>query len=105
MDVSIELKAFLSRTGITQSELAQRAEVSQPTVSRAMRREPVRRSESYARLCNYIRKEVDEITLPSPARDALSEIWDGSTAHAEALATLIRAAGDLSRTGGTEDSR
>jgi hypothetical protein len=78
--------------------------VSQPTVSRAMRKAPERRSKSHARLCSYIRKEVDEIPLPAPARDALAEIWDGSPAHAEALATLIRAAGDLRRTDGTEDS-
>jgi transcriptional regulator with XRE-family HTH domain len=104
MDVAKELKALLSRQGLTQAELARRANVSQPTVSRAMKRVPERRSKSYARLCSYIRKEVDEIPLPAPARDALAEIWDGSPAHAEALATLIRAAGDLSRTGGTEDS-
>jgi transcriptional regulator with XRE-family HTH domain len=104
MDVAKELKALLGRQGLTQAELARRANVSQPTVSRAMKRAPERRSKSYARLCNYIRQEVDEIPLPAPARDALSEIWDGSPAHAEALATLIRAAGNLSRTGGTEDS-
>jgi transcriptional regulator with XRE-family HTH domain len=104
MDVSAQLEALLAREGITQSELARRADVSQPTVSRARRRAPERNSQSYARLCNYIQKELDRVALPGPARDALAEIWDGSPAHAEALATLIRAAGDLSRTEGTEDS-
>ncbi|MBN9623456.1 MAG: helix-turn-helix transcriptional regulator [Actinobacteria bacterium] len=103
MDVTSELKALLSRKGISQSELANRAKVSQSTVSRAMRSEPSRKSKSYARLCSYIHKETDEISLPAAVRDALAEIWDGSPAQAEALATLIRAAGDLSRNSGTED--
>lgn len=104
MDVSAEVDSFLRREGITQSELARRAGVSQPTVSRAKRRVPKRNSKSHARLCNYIHEELDKIPLPGPARDALAEIWDGSPAHAEALANLIRAAGDLSRTEGTEDT-
>ncbi|MBS1885714.1 MAG: helix-turn-helix domain-containing protein [Actinobacteria bacterium] len=104
MDVSVELKALLDRVGISQAELARRAGVSQPTVSRAMKRAPARKSDSYARLCNYIRQESNEIPLPGPACDALAEIWDGSPTQAEALAALIRAAGDLSRAGATEDS-
>ena len=104
MDVARELNALLSRQGISQAELARRADVSQSTVSRALRNAPERKSTSYARLCGYIRKEVDQIPLPASARDAFAEIWDGSPAHAEALAKLIRAAGELSRTGGTEDS-
>lgn len=81
------------------------AGVSQSTVSRAKRRSPERRSKSYGRLCNYIQQESESVSLPGPARDALAEIWDGSPGHAEALAVLIRAAGDLCRAGGTEDSR
>lgn len=104
MDVTNELKAHLDRQGITQAELARRANVSQPTVSRAMKKAPERKSKSYARLCSYIRQQVDEIPVPGPARDALAEIWDGSPAHAEALATLLRAAGDLSRIAGTKDT-
>ena len=86
MDVAKELNTLLSRQGITQAELARRAKVSQPTVSRAIRRAPERRSKGYARLCNYIHEEIDEVPLPAPVRDALAEIWDGSPAHAEALA-------------------
>lgn len=104
MDVRTELTNLLRRKGITQAELAKRAGVSQPTVSRARQHVPVRNSNEYARLCSYIRQELDDIALPGAARDALAEIWDGSPAHDEALAALLRAAGDLSGTGGAEDS-
>ncbi len=104
MDVPAELESLLKHKGITQSELAERAGVSQPTVSRARRRVPGRNSRSYRQLCSYIRKELNEISLPNPACDAVVEIWDGSPEHAEALATLIRAAGNLSRAANPEDS-
>ena len=102
MDVSTELRTLLTRGGMSQAKLARRAGVSQPTVSRAMRRAPRRNSQSYTRLCSYIHKELGEVGLPGPACDALAEIWDGSLGHAEALAALIRAAGDVGRTGGTK---
>lgn len=103
MDVPSELKALLRRDGLTQSELAARAGVSQPMVSRAMRRVPVRFSVGYGRLCSYIRKELGETSLPPQACDALTEIWDGSPAHDAALAALIGAVVDLSRSEGTEE--
>jgi len=103
MDVPSELETLLRRDGITQSELAARAGVSQPTVSRAKRRVPVRISDGYGRLCSYIRQELNETSLPPQARDALAEIWDGSPTHDAALAALIRAIVDLSRSDGTEE--
>lgn len=103
MDVPSELETLLRRDGITQAELAERAGVSQPTVSRAKRRVPVRISVGYGRLCNYIREELDETSLPPQASDALTEIWDGSPTHDAALAALIKAAVGLSRSEGTEE--
>lgn len=99
MDVPYEIEALLSREGISQAVLAQRASVSQPTISRARRRVPLRRSKQYEKLCSYIRDELKTVALPGTARDALAEIWDGSSAHAEALAGLIRASSKLWRTG------
>lgn len=104
MDIPTEIEALLRRKGIPQSVLAKYAGVSQPTVSRAMRRIPTRRSQEYARLCRYIHQELNEVALPSAARDALAEIWDGSPAHAEALTALIKVAGELSRTRDTKDN-
>lgn len=102
MDVPHEIEALLRREGISQTVLAQRVSVSQPTISRARRRVPARRSKQYEKLCNFIHKELETIALPETARDALAEIWDGSPAHAEALAGLIRASGELWRAGSEE---
>lgn len=102
MDVSYEIETLLRREGISQAVLAQRASVSQSTVSRARSRVPLRRSKQYERLCSYIHKELETIMLPGTARDALAEIWDGSPAHAEALAVLIRASGELWRASSEE---
>lgn len=102
MDVPYEIEALLNREGISQAVLAQRASVSQPTISRARRRIPLRRSKQYERLCIYIRNELKTIALPGTARDALAEIWDGSPAHDDALAGLIRASSELWRTDGEE---
>lgn len=103
MDVPSELETLLRRDGISQSELAKRVGISQPTVSRARRRVPARISDEYGQLCSYIRKELDETSLPPQVCDALTEIWDGSPAHDAALAALIRAIVDLSRSEGTEE--
>lgn len=102
MDVPAEIEALL-KSGLTQSSLAEKANVSQPTVSRARRRVPLRRSKEYERLCSYIQMRRKAAALPEPARNALVEIWDGSPEHAEALATLIRASQDLWR--GTSKER
>jgi transcriptional regulator with XRE-family HTH domain len=102
MDVPYEIEALLRREGISQAALAKRASVSQPTVSRAKRRVPVRRSKGYEKLCSYIQQELKAIVLPGTARDALAEIWDGSPAHDEALAGLIMASGELRRANSEE---
>lgn len=100
MDVMEEIEVVLDRLGCTQTELAQLAGVSQATVSRARNRVPVRKSSQHRRLCSYIHEEIARIQRDNPAQDALERIWDGSQEHGEALAALIRAAGELSRTGG-----
>lgn len=43
----------------------------------------------------FIQKEVEGTALPQEVLDALRRIWDGSHEHAAALATLIRASGEL----------
>lgn len=86
------LRALLDRRGISQSALAREAGVSQATVSRAISGTRIRAGRARAQLFNYIHSEVPG---PQHAIDAMREIWDGTTAHEEALAVLIRASGGL----------
>jgi hypothetical protein len=87
---------YLDKEGISQVALASRAGVSQPTVSRAMKRTPGRRSRAHARLVAFIHKQG---RLPPPPPGAVAaavdEVWDGTRAHEKALAALIAASGEL----------
>ncbi len=96
MDLREAITDILSREGITQKELAKRAGVDQATVSRAARRLPRRRTTAHAKLCKYMQLVAPTVSVPSEAiGDALRETWDGSDAHAAALAELIRASREL----------
>lgn len=75
---------------MSQTTLASRAGVSQPTVSRAARGEPMRPGRARDRLLAYL-QEQGTISGFDVAAAVLREIWDGSDAHAEALAQLLRA--------------
>lgn len=86
---------------MTQKELANEAGVSQSTVSRIERSLPVREGQARNQLFAYM-QEVRAVTNDAePALTAVRETWDGTEAHAEALATLIRASHSLWRGEGT----
>jgi transcriptional regulator with XRE-family HTH domain len=83
--------AYRRAQRITQRELAQRAKVSQSTVSRAERSLPLREGDARNRLFIYMQRVWPTTDDAEPALTAVRETWDGTEAHAEALATLIRA--------------
>lgn len=89
---------------LTQADVASRANVSQATVSRMLRREPQRSGAAYLRLCGYIHQQTvpDADGIPGVIA-AVRRTWDGSEQHAAALAELIDASRklwpDLSDTG------
>lgn len=91
-DMSATITALLARRGITQGDLAREANVSQATVSRAISGKAIRGGRARARLFIYIHS-----LPPAPQRaiDAVQQVWDGSGAHEDALAQLIRASGEL----------
>lgn len=93
VDIRSTIQAALTREGISQASLARRAGVSQSTVSRAMRRTPAKQSAAHRQLVSYM-QNIGPLE-PPPALDALRQIWDGSEAHAAALARLIFASGEL----------
>jgi transcriptional regulator with XRE-family HTH domain len=93
-DVAAAVISLLEKEGISQEELAHRAGVSQPTISRAIRGTGKRSGRARARLLAHLRRSGD-LPKADPIFSAVMEIWDGSDAHAAALARLLRASQDL----------
>jgi predicted XRE-type DNA-binding protein len=93
-DLASEIRNFLTRGGLSQSMLAQRAGVSQSAVSRAVSGSPMRYGRARQKLVEYMRQAQEPPEL-RPTRDAIAATWDGSEAHAKALARLILVSGEL----------
>jgi len=81
--------------GITQKQLAKSVGASQPQVSRILNGRTLRPSRLFDEICVY----AENIAKKSPADailsnheliSALQETWDGTAAHASALAAVIR---------------
>jgi transcriptional regulator with XRE-family HTH domain len=81
---------YVKREGITQAELARRAGVSQATVSRALRRQPIRHGRQRLRLFTFI-QQSEGVSGARRVELAFRRIWDGTDAHAAALARIIAA--------------
>lgn len=91
-----ELIEKLEASKATQLAISSAAGVSQATVSRILDRCPKRRSKAFVRLCNYALVEPAPTRPADPASspvlmDVLRQTWDGTPAHAEALADILRA--------------
>jgi hypothetical protein len=93
-DLSSAVISLLRQEGISQRELADRVGVSQATVSRAARGHPLRPGAARGRLLVYLR-EHRGLSAAEPIFAAVGEIWDGSDAHAVALAQLLLASRGL----------
>lgn len=80
---------------ITQSQIASALGASQPQVSRILQGKGLRHSRLHEEVCLYVERLAGGVT-PDAVRDneelinALADTWDGSAAHAKALATVIR---------------
>src|SRR5438128_9784132 len=96
MELQEAIADLLKREGISQKVLAGRANVDQSTVSRAMKRPPLRRTAAYARLCDYVHQHAaSEQAGADPVLCAVRDTWDGSEQHAVALAKLVLASREL----------
>ena len=89
------LRAYLKREKLTQAQLAARIGVSQATVSRAMKQEPVRQTRQGQMVFNYM-QQAGIIDRPPPPIEqlvlgAFLDVWDRSEAHASAVAKIIKA--------------
>jgi|SRR6185503_7533832 len=77
---------------LTQEDIARAAKVSQSTVSRALSGAPLRRGRARVRLFTYanIQEHVEASRAgPGAVMDAFVRIWDGSPAHADAVAQVV----------------
>ena len=96
------LLALMKREGATQSSLAREADVSQSAVSRAVRGKPLRQGRARERLSVYMRQRGIEVGPSTQGAlivlEAFNQIWDGSEAHAAAMARLIAATEGLAPT-------
>lgn len=96
-DVRSEIKAFLEENELSQADLARNAGVSQPTVSRALHNERERSTSQRQKLVKYVRAQTERAgaapNAPGVGRvtKAFERIWDGSDAHAQAVANVIDA--------------
>jgi transcriptional regulator with XRE-family HTH domain len=98
-DLAQRLRNLLEAGNLSQAKLAQIVGVSQPTVSRALSGRPARRrGQARERLFIYASTEADTDVLGgdraagrSIVLTAFDQIWDGSPAHAEAVARVVTA--------------
>lgn len=100
--LAARLQELMDRQFLTQTTLADLVGVSQSSVSRALRREPLRRGRARVLLVSYIQQAPTSHQEPMPGGDqvlnAFSRIWDGTEAHAAAIAKIIDATKGLGPT-------
>ena len=91
------------RLGLSQERISQAIEASQSQVSRVLSGMGKRRSRLFEQVCKYVHSQDERAGKVSAAKNpalsaALDEVWDGTEAHADALALVIRSLGALQRT-------
>lgn len=89
------------RLGVTQSQIAEALGASQGQVSRILGGKVRRASRLFNEVCFYVERMDQGVTAESVRKneeliDALQETWNGSSAHAKALAAVIRSTKALS---------
>ncbi len=97
-----DLKARIQRArsickarGVTQAQIAADLGASQSQVSRILQGQGLRASRLAEEVCLYVEKHEGGVTTDSVKGNedlvsALTVTWDGSAAHARALAAVIR---------------
>ncbi|WP_026960501.1 MULTISPECIES: helix-turn-helix domain-containing protein [Aliagarivorans] len=92
---------FLKENKLTQVEAAKELGVSQSTISRVRQKNWKTRGRQVEKLIKIF--DLDYYLKPDPAKSkvlmsALSDVWDGSDAHAKALSKALRSLVDLAKT-------
>lgn len=81
--------------GISQEEIADRIGASQSQVSRVLSGRGRRFSRLSEEVCCHVERLIHEVSISAVRENselisAIRETWDGSSAHAKALAAVIR---------------
>lgn len=100
--IEIELQARATRArqifqelGISQTEIAEAVSASQAQVSRILGGHNLRPSRLFEEVCLYAERKTQGVTHEAVCQnteliEALRQTWDGTAAHAKALAVVIR---------------
>ncbi|VVD79824.1 hypothetical protein PIN31115_01054 [Pandoraea iniqua] len=93
--LGIRIGQKLRRAGMTQTEIAAQFGISQSQVSRIFAGKVGKRTESFDALLSYADRISPDARRRSPRNNdtlmqALEDVWDGSEAHASAIAKVIR---------------
>ena len=91
------------RQGVTQDEIGAVVGVSQAQVSRVLQANSVRCTRALEDICLYAERlegggvTRDAVRANEELIEALRSVWDGSSAHAKALALVIKSLAVLKR--------
>jgi transcriptional regulator with XRE-family HTH domain len=103
-------KHKLEELGLSQFALAKALRCSQSQVSRVLSGRTSSASKLAIDLCNYAsilapRVERSGVIANDDLINALTAVWDGTPAHARALAVVIRSLGTLSSHSSQQDAK
>ena len=94
-----QLRAFMESRHLSQKVVANAAKISQSTVSRALNGEIERQGGAKSKLFIYMQKQLQAEGMQGKGKEkvinAFEAIWDGSEAHAIAIARIIKASQQL----------
>lgn len=93
--LALSLAPQFKSARLTQAEIASAIGASQSQVSRVLSGHIKHHTKLLEKLCIYAKNQLPYIDKPdvrknSELMSALAEVWDGTEAHAQALAQVIR---------------
>lgn len=101
-DVSVALKRVMASKKLSQLSIARESNVSQATISRALRGEQKRGGRAFSRLAGYLEAQDSEWKMNNTSTkmnddilSAIEEVWDETDVHARQIAVVIRALSGL----------
>lgn len=94
-DQSKLLRARVKELGLTQLQISEATCLSQSQISRILDGQSRRESKGFDLICKYVFSYTPSISQRRILRQkelmlAIAEVWDGTPAHAEALAAVLR---------------